>query len=209
MTLRRKIDDVLRFYKPAIIGYEHLARNDFLTFASRFIVFEIRRPFAPELQGNAFAHHANGVHSIDDRIDALFQQVALCDLYGQPLKDRAERVLKDLEKRNTNGKVAMDVLAALAAEKDAAEKAAKDTGLTPKAFAVFWTLREELALKQCGIDPLELAREIEKLLARFPNFRVNADEQRQLRAALYRPLITIAKEPRTLIVDRIVANLLN
>jgi hypothetical protein len=59
------------------------------------------------------------------------------------------------------------------------------------------------ALKKCGIDPLELAREIEKLLARFPNFRVNADEQRQLRAALYRPLITIAKEPRTLIVDRI------
>jgi type I restriction enzyme, R subunit len=127
----------------------------------------------------------------------------------QPLKDRAERILKDLEKRNTNGKAAMDILAALAAEKDAAEKAAKDTGLAPKAFAVFWTLREEPALKQCGIDPLELAREIEKLLARFPNFRVNPDEQRQLRAALYRPLITIAKEPRTLIVDRIVANLLN
>jgi len=127
----------------------------------------------------------------------------------QPLKDRAERILKDLEKRTTNGKAAMDILAALAAEKDAAEKAAKDTGLTPKAFAVFWTLREEPSLKQCGIDPLELAKEIEKLLARFPNFRVNADEQRQLRAALYRPLITIAKEPRTLIVDRIVANLLN
>lgn len=100
------------------------------------------------------------------------------------------------------------MLAALAAEKDAAEKAAKDTGLAPKAFAVFWTLREEPALKQCGIDPLELAREIEKLLARFPNFLVNADEQRQLRAALYRPLIAVAKEPRTLIVDRIVANLL-
>ena len=127
----------------------------------------------------------------------------------QPLKDRAERILKDLEKRNTNGKAAMDVLAALAAEKDAAETAAKDTGLAPKAFAVFWALREEPALKQCGIDPLELAREIEKLLARFPNYRVNADEQRQLRAALYRPLITIAKERRTLIVDRIVANLLN
>jgi len=127
----------------------------------------------------------------------------------QPLKDRAERILKDLEKRNTNGKAAMDVLAALAAEKDAAEKAAKDTGLAPKAFAAFWALREEPALKQCGIDPLELAREIEKLLARFPNYRVNADEQRQLRAALYRPLITIAKEPRTLIVDRIVANLLS
>ncbi len=65
------------------------------------------------------------------------------------------------------------------------------------------------ALKQAGIDPLELGRDIEKLLARFPNFRVNADEQRQLRAALYRPLITLLKESRTPVVERIVANLLS
>ena len=35
----------------------------------------------------------------------------------QPLKDRAERILKDLENRNTTGLAAMDLLAALAAEK--------------------------------------------------------------------------------------------
>jgi type I restriction enzyme, R subunit len=127
----------------------------------------------------------------------------------QPLKDRAERILKDLENRNTTGLAAMDLLAALAVEKDAAARSAKDTGLTPKAFAAFWALRDEAAVKQAGIDPLELGKEIEMLLARFPNFLVNADEQRQLRAALYRPLITLAKEPRTLVVDRIVANLLS
>ena len=38
----------------------------------------------------------------------------------QPLKDRAERILKDLENRKTTGLAAMDLLAALAAEKDAA-----------------------------------------------------------------------------------------
>ena len=43
----------------------------------------------------------------------------------QPLKDRAERVLKDLENRNTTGLAAMDLLAALAAEKDAAAKEAR------------------------------------------------------------------------------------
>lgn len=127
----------------------------------------------------------------------------------QPLKDRAERILKDLENRNTTGLAAMDLLAALAAERDAAAKAAKDTGLAPKAFAAFWALRDDPALKQAGIDPLELGKEIEKLLARFPNFLVNADEQRQLRAALYRPLITLEKEARTRVVDRIVANLLS
>lgn len=127
----------------------------------------------------------------------------------QPLKDRAERILKDLENRNTTGLAAMDLLAALATEKDAASKAAKDTGLTPKAFAAFWALRENTALKSSGINALELAKEIEKLLARFPNAKVNSDEQRQLRALLYRPLINLPKDARTGIVELIMANLLS
>ena len=122
----------------------------------------------------------------------------------QPLKDRAERILKDLESRKTTGLAAMDLLAALAAEKDAAAKAAKDTGLTPKAFGAFWALRDSPTLKSGGIDPLKFAKEIEKLLARFPNAKVNADEQRQLRAALYRPLLAVDKDERTRIVDLIV-----
>jgi type I restriction enzyme R subunit len=125
----------------------------------------------------------------------------------QPLKDRAERILKDLENRNTTGLAAMDLLAALAAEKDAAAKAEKDTGLAPKAFAAFWALRNSAVLKSTGIDPLEIAKEIEKLLARFPNAKANADEQRQLRASLYRPLISLEKDARTGIVDLIMANI--
>jgi hypothetical protein len=38
----------------------------------------------------------------------------------KPLKDRAERILKDLESRKTTGLAAMDLLAALATERDAA-----------------------------------------------------------------------------------------
>jgi len=102
----------------------------------------------------------------------------------------------------------MDLLAALATEKDAASKAAKDTGLTPKAFAAFWALRDNPALKSSGIDALELAKEIEKLLARFPNAKVNLDEQRQLRASLYRPLISLPKDARAGVVDLIIANVL-
>jgi type I restriction enzyme R subunit len=126
----------------------------------------------------------------------------------QPLKDRAERILKNLENRNTTGLAAMDLLAALAAEKDAASQAAKATGLTPKAFAAFWALRDNPALKGSGIDPLELTKEIEKLLARFPNAKVNPDEQRQLRASLYRPLISLPKDARAGVVDLIMANIL-
>ncbi len=98
----------------------------------------------------------------------------------------------------------MDLLAALAAEKDAAAKAAKETGLSPRAFGVFWALKDEEALKQAGIAALDLAKEAEKLMARFPNARVNADEQRQLRAALYRPLLKLSGEERTKIVELVI-----
>lgn len=46
-----------------------------------------------------------------------------------------------------DGKV---LLAALAAEKEAAAKAAKETGLPPKAFGVFWALKDDGALKKSG-----------------------------------------------------------
>ncbi|EHH03927.1 HsdR family type I site-specific deoxyribonuclease [Agrobacterium tumefaciens CCNWGS0286] len=122
----------------------------------------------------------------------------------QPLKDRAERILKDMESRKVTGLAAMDLLAALAVEKDAAAKAAKETGLSPKAFGIFWALKDDEALKKGSVLPLDLAKETEKLMARFPNAQVNADEQRQLRAALYRPLLGVDREARTKIVDLIV-----
>jgi type I restriction enzyme R subunit len=122
----------------------------------------------------------------------------------QPLKDRAERILKDMEDRKTTGLAAMDLLAALAVEKEKAAHAAKETGLSPKAFGIFWALKDDDALKKAGVSALELAKEIEKLMGRFPNASVNADEQRQLRAALYRPLLAVEKDGRSRIVDIIV-----
>lgn len=126
----------------------------------------------------------------------------------QPLKDRAERILKDLEARKTTGLAAMDLLAALAAEKEAAMKSAQESGLSSRAFAVFWVLREDAALKRSNISPMDLAKEAESLLARFPNAVVNADEQRRLRAGLYRPLLALHKDERSRVVDVVVATLL-
>ena len=56
---------------------------------------------------------------------------------------------------------------------------------------------------------MELAKESDVLTARFPNAKVNADEQRKLRAALYRPLLGLDKEERGRVVDSILAILLN
>jgi len=126
----------------------------------------------------------------------------------QPLKDRAERILKELEERKTTGLAAMDQLAALAAEKEAAMKAARDSGLSARAFAVAWVLREDAAVKAAGIDPMTLAKDAEELLGRFPNASVNADEQRRLRASLYKPLLALAQDERARVVDLVVRLLL-
>lgn len=126
----------------------------------------------------------------------------------QPLKDRAERILKDLEERKTTGLAAMDLLAQLAAEKEAALKTARESGLAARAFAIYWTLRGDAALQGAGIEAMEIAKEAEALLSRFPNAAVNPDEQRRFRAALYKPLLALSQDERARVVDLVVKLLL-
>ena len=126
----------------------------------------------------------------------------------QPLKDRTERILKDLEERKTTGLAAMDLLAQLAAEKEAALKTARESGLAARAFAIYWTLRGDAGLQGAGIDAMEIAREAEALLGRFPNAAVNPDEQRRFRAALYKPLLALSQDERARVVDLVVKLLL-
>jgi type I restriction enzyme R subunit len=126
----------------------------------------------------------------------------------QPIKDRAERILKDMESRKVTGLAAMDLLAALATEKEAAINALKASGLSDKAFAVYWALRDNVALKAKGIDPKGLAQQVEAAAAKFPNAAVNADEQRRLRAEIYNPIVGLSKEERARVVETIIEILL-
>jgi type I restriction enzyme R subunit len=117
------------------------------------------------------------------------------------LRNRAERVLKDLEERTITGLLAMDELALLAEERGAARKAAEDSGLSTSGFAVFWSLRGDSAIERAGIDAAQVAQEVEALIERFPNWSENADEQRRLRLGLYKPLLALGKDSRARIVD--------
>lgn len=119
----------------------------------------------------------------------------------QPLRDRAERILKDLEDRTTTGLAAMDQLAVLANEKEAALKAARESGLSAKAFGVYWALRNDDGLKNAGIDPKAVAAEADKLLARFPNAAVNSEERRRLRAGLYPAVLKLDNDARARVVE--------
>ena len=125
------------------------------------------------------------------------------------LKERSQRIIEDLENRTTTGLAAMDRLAALAAERDEAVRAAKESGLSSRAFAVFWRLKDDPALQKIATDPRALAVEAKALFARFPNAAVNPDERRQLRAALYRPLLALDAKQRGRVVDVVLGVLLS
>ncbi len=126
----------------------------------------------------------------------------------RPLKERAESVLKGLEERTTTGLAAMDILESLAKEKEAAVAAAKDSTLPPRAFGVYWTMKDDAALQAANVSAMKFAEEAQALVDRFPNSAVNADEQRRLRTSLYNPLLRVESGERGRIVDRTLAILL-
>ncbi len=126
----------------------------------------------------------------------------------RPLKERAESVLKGLEERTTTGLAAMDMLEALAREKEAAAAAARDSVLPQRAFGVYWTLKDDAALLAAGVNAKGFAEEAQTLVDRFPNAAVSADEQRRLRAYLYGPLLDVERTERLRIVDHTLAILL-
>ena len=125
-----------------------------------------------------------------------------------PLKERAERILKDLEDRKTTGLAAMDRLTVLAQEKEAAIAAARNSGLSPRAFGVYWALKDDEGLRVADVVAEDLGRLADTLLRRFPNAMVNGDEQRRLRAALYQPLLGLDKDKRSRVVEDILTILL-
>ena len=126
----------------------------------------------------------------------------------RPLKERAESVLKDLEARTTTGLAALDMLEALAKEKEAAIVAARDSTLPAKEFGVYWALKDDAALQAAGVSAMAFAEEAQGLVERFPNAAVNADEQRRLRISLYNPLLGVEGGDRGRIVEQTLAILL-
>jgi type I restriction enzyme R subunit len=127
----------------------------------------------------------------------------------RPLKDRAERILKDMESRNVNGLAAIDLLGALAAEKEALLAEAKASGLSPEAFGVMIALRDDPALVEGKVDVRQVAILIDELRARYPNAKLNDDERRRLRGALYLPLLSLSDEDRSRIVNLVMRSLLS
>jgi type I restriction enzyme R subunit len=72
---------------------------------------------------------------------------------------------------------------------------------------VFWVLDQDQSVRAAGIDPLAIAKEVEAVLAKFPNWRENPDERRQLRRNLYKPLLKIPTQERAEVIERVMQTL--
>lgn len=121
----------------------------------------------------------------------------------QSINERADRVMRDLEDRKINGIAAMVELEALAQEKAEAKRKAKESGLSDLGFAIYWVISQDIGAKKAPLDVNWASREIEVVLDKFPNWHENADEKRRLRAGLYKPLLTLSKDDRTAVIERI------
>ncbi|HEY7830470.1 MAG TPA: HsdR family type I site-specific deoxyribonuclease [Solirubrobacteraceae bacterium] len=119
------------------------------------------------------------------------------------LVERSQRIIRDLEERKITGLAAMDELTALAAEKSEAKKKAEESGLSDVGFAVFWVLEQDETVTAATIDALATAHEVESVLGKFPNWRENSDEKRQLRRNLYKPLLRIPTLERADVIERV------
>ncbi len=107
------------------------------------------------------------------------------------IAERADSVMTALEDRQVSTTDAMAQIEAIMREKLEAEKARKQSALDPDTFEIFWLLQQQ----KVG-DALLLAKEINSVYARFPNFASNADEMRQLKAEIYKSLLRVVSGRR-------------
>lgn len=121
----------------------------------------------------------------------------------QNIMDRADRIMQNLEDRKINGIAAIVELEALAEEKAAAQKQAKESGLSDLGFAIYWVISQDSGARATSFDGMAASHEIETVLAKFPSWRENPDEKRRLRAGLYTPLLALGKEDRAAIIEQI------
>ena len=63
-----------------------------------------------------------------------------------PIRERAERVLREMETRQTSGGAALDEIERLVAEREEMLRAARRSSLAARAFAVIWRLKHVPAL---------------------------------------------------------------
>ena len=119
--------------------------------------------------------------------------------YLKSIGERAEAIRDLYDDRQCTTQDALRKIEELLTEYIEARRQEKESGLDINAFTIFWTLKQEGA-----VEPKKHAPVLDGLFVRFPNYRENVSELRQLKAELYKILLGIVgKENMVRIANRL------
>ena len=115
-----------------------------------------------------------------------------------PISERTEAILEAYDDRQLSTQSALEQLARLMEEYLEAKREREKTGFDINTFTLFWLL------KQAGAaDPGELAPKVEAAFRKYPNYRDNVAEERQLKAELYKLVLpAVSRESMVTVVKR-------
>jgi type I restriction enzyme R subunit len=106
--------------------------------------------------------------------------------YLIPIGERAQAIMESFEDGQESSVEALRQLEKLAKERLDAEEEREQTGLDAETFTIYWELKRE------GIEGAKtLAKNVKAVFDRFPDYRYNAEELRQLKAEIYKQLLSV------------------
>jgi len=104
--------------------------------------------------------------------------------YLMSIGQRAQEIMEAFEDSQESSVEALRQLEKLAKERIEAEEERRQPGLDADSFTIYWELKRE------GVDEAKaLARNVKAVFDRFPDYRYNAEELRQLKAEIYKLLL--------------------
>jgi type I restriction enzyme R subunit len=109
-----------------------------------------------------------------------------------PIGERAEHILELFGDRQLDTVQALRELEKALEEYNAARREMEERGFDIETFSVYWVLRRSGFDEN---DAMSVAPGIQEAFGRFPNFRQNIAERREVTAELYRLLLPQVKKP--------------
>jgi len=106
--------------------------------------------------------------------------------YLIPIGERAENIREKYDGRQCSTKEALRSIEKLIQDIVESKKEQAEKGMDTNTFTIFWVLKHEKI-----VNPESVAYSINSIFTRFPNYNYNIEEMRQLKAELYRILLTV------------------
>jgi type I restriction enzyme R subunit len=119
--------------------------------------------------------------------------------YLRTIGERAEQIQEAFDDRQLSTKEALRKTEGLIQDIVEARRQQKETGFDINTFTIFWILKQEETE-----NPQRLAPAVNSVFERFPNFKDNPPELRELKAELYKLVLPVfGKERMVGIVERL------